>query len=417
MWKGIFSLINSNSIANDFNLTKNYQSGFCGLLHNLMTLPNYTILNNETKINLEITNKDSHFTFIINWKATKIKGSFIETIYNEIVIQKYYQNNYINWRNFCFDGFLNIVNLVENFKFTIDKEKNIEIQFELFLNKIYDGESYEILDNNFIIDLSNKSTKEVYYYGLDFFGSDYKKCIEVLKTILDKFPYAGIIIGLAYKGLEKPELSNQYLKKFYKNFDELIYFDDEYTALIIESIATNNLNLGKAPKKTMKLLFKVLSLNQNHTALIKLSYLILSKNKKKLKNFALENVTIATPFNLLDDDKFTQSAGFHIICCVLLWNDKFGEAEKYHHYFLIENTKFTSKHISLIEQYLLLALAKNNIEFIGNLILDFPYLMKIYGSYFDAWYFINGNLANKTETNAIIYNSRLINAVKKEYCD
>ena len=72
MWKGIFRLINSNSIANDFNLTKNYQSGFCGLLHNLMTLPNYTILNNETKINLEITNKDSHFTFITNWKATKI---------------------------------------------------------------------------------------------------------------------------------------------------------------------------------------------------------------------------------------------------------------------------------------------------------------------------------------------------------
>ena len=113
------------------------------------------------------------------------------------------------------------MNLVENFKFTIDKEKNIEIQFELFLNKIYDGESYDILDNNFIIDLSNKSTKEVYYYGLDFFGNDYKKCVEVLKTILDKFPYAGMIIGLAYKGLEKPELSNQYLKKFYKKANEL----------------------------------------------------------------------------------------------------------------------------------------------------------------------------------------------------
>ena len=116
----------------------------------------------------------------------------------------------------------------------------------------------------------------------------------------------------------------------------------------------------------------MLDINQSPTALIKLSYLILSRNIRHLKDFALENVTIAIDFCSKDDDDFSKAAGFHIICSILLWNDNFTEAEKYHHHFLIENNDFLNFYTEHVEAYVILALAKNNINFIANLFLDFP---------------------------------------------
>ncbi|WP_158730242.1 MULTISPECIES: hypothetical protein [unclassified Flavobacterium] len=416
MWKSIYSNINTSVISKHFNLNDNYCKGFNSLLHDIAVLPNYTILNTETKLNLSMTYKSSHFEFLVNWKATKIKGTFIETVYNEIVHKKYYQNNYINWRNFCFEGFLNIFKLADNFEFTIDNQKNIVIKFLLLLDKIDEGKTYDILDNKFIVQLSKKSTKEVYNLGYSYLGTDNLKCIGILETIIDIFPYSGIIIGFAHKNLNNKKLSNEYLIKALDEISELSFLDEDFVAVISETIATNELNLGVVNNDTINLLFKTINSNQSHTALIKLSYLILSQKIKTLKSFALESVNIATEMCLNDNDEFSKAAGFHIICCVLLWNDKFKEAEKHHQYFLKENTKFTIDHKELIEGYFILALAKNNIEFIGNLILDFPYLVKIYGSYLDAWYFNKGNLFNKKETNSIVFYSRIIKNVEEEYC-
>lgn len=264
--------------------------------------------------------------------------------------------------------------------------------------------------------MENKSVEDIYKIGLSYLDKNNVKCIEILSAIIEQEPLVGLIIGLAYKGLQKYKLSNQYIKNALVEIEDIYILSDDYIAYIFETIATNDINLGITNNETIKLLFNTLNHNQSHTALLKLSYVILSKNNNSLKQFALENVTIAIDMCLNDSDDFDKSCEFHIICSILVWNDKFKEAEKYHHYFLNENTKFNLENKELIEAYILLSIAKGNTEFIGNLILDFPYLNKVFGNFFDAWYFNNGNILNKKETNLIMLYTRKIRNVINQYC-
>jgi hypothetical protein len=417
IWKGIFSNINTNRIYLQFKKGEQFTSGFFSIAHNCVALPNYTIKNSETKLYLSIKDNGEVFEFTSNWIATKMKGAFLETIFDEIVNQNKIENEYVNWRSFLFNSLLVIKEKATDLKLSKSSQNKIELSFKVHLNQLQATfEPVEFLDPLFIIELGSKSPQEVYKIGLDFLDVDNKKCIGILKTIVEEMPYVGLIIGIAYFYEGKSELSNNYIKTALNQVDS-IDFSIDFTGLIAEIIATNDYNLGAVDDKTIRMFFDVLDINQSTTALIKLSYIILSKNLKHLKEFALENVAIAIEHNLNDENEATKISGFHIICSVLLWNDKFNEAEKYHHYFLNENSDFLKYHFEHVEGYITLALAKNNHNFISNLILDFPHLRNRASGLFNAWEFENLDLKNKNWSNLNIYNyNKIINA-RKMYCD
>lgn len=417
IWKSIFGNINTNRIYPQFKKGEQFTIGFNRITHNCVGLPNCTIKNSETKLYLSIKDTGEIFEFTCNWVATKMKGAFLETIFDEIVNQNKIENEYINWRGVVFDDLLNIKQKATDLKLLKSPEDKIELSFKVHLSQLQEiFEPIEFLDPNFILELGSKSLQEVYKIGLDFLDVDNKKCIGILKTKLDEMPFVGLIIGIAYFNEGKSELSNNYIKDALNIIDS-IDFSDDFTGLIAEIIATNEYNLGTIDDRTIRMFFDVLDMNQSPTALIKLSYIILSKNIKHLKEFALENVAIAIEYNLNDENESTKTSGFHIICSVLLWNDKFDEAEKYHHYFLNENNDFLKYNFEYVEGYITLALAKNNHNFVSNLILDFPHLKNRFSGLFDAWSFENLELKNKVWGNLDVYNYNKINNARKMYCD
>jgi hypothetical protein len=417
IWKGIFGNINTNRIYSQFKKGEQFARGFNSITRNCVGLSNYTIKNSETKLYLSIKDNGEVFEFTSNWIATKMKGAFLETIFDEIVNQHKIENEYVNWRGFLFDYLLNINEKATDLKLVKSSEDKIELSFKVHLNQLQDTfEPIEFLDPVFILELGSKSPQEVYKIGLDFLDVDNKKCIGILKTIVEEMPFVGLIIGIAYFYEGKSKLSNNYIIDALNELDS-IDFSDDFTGLIAEIIATNEFNLGTVTDKTIRMFFDVLDINQSSTALIKLSYIILSKNIKHLKEFALENVAIAIEYNLNDEDESTRIPGFHIICSVLLWNDKYNEAEKYHHYFLNENNDFLKHYFEHVEAYITLALAKNNQNFISNLFLDFPYLKNKASGLFDAWSFENIELKNKHWSNLNIYNHNKIINARKMYCE
>jgi hypothetical protein len=417
IWKSLFSDIRLSRIFSFFNKSEIYKSNFNHILDDLVALTNYSITANNQMVYLAVIDKGIYFDIQCNWKSTKVKCDFFKTINEEICIQKRATNNYINWRNTLFESYLNLINRSDDFQIDIDTQKNVKIFFKLYLKKISPNYNFEVLKNSYIVELENKSVDEIYKIGLKFLDINDTKCINILSRIIDIKPFVKVIIGFAYKNLKEYEVSNQYLIDFFDEFEDSYELSDDLTAVILETIATNNLNLGKVDYNTVEMFLDILGKNQSHTALLKISYIILSKNIKNLKLFALENVNIATDFALNHSDEFDKSCAFHIICSVLVWNDKFLEAEKYHHYFLTENFKFYIENQELVKAYILLLIAKNNTEFVGNIILDFPHIKKKYDDLFDVWYFNNGNVLNKKETNLIIFHSRLLERFINEYCD
>lgn len=417
IWKGIFSNINTNRIYLQFKKGEQFKSGFFSIAHNFVGLANYTIKNPETKLHLSIKDTGEVFEFSSNWIATKMKGAFLETIFEEIVNQNKIENDYVNWRGNVFNDLLKIKERATDLKLSKSKEDKIELSFKVHLSQLQETfEQIEFLDPAFILELRDKSPNEVCKIGLAFLDVDNKKCIGILKTIIEEMPFVGLIIGVAYFYEKKSELSNNHIIDALNKVD-CVNFTDDFTGLIAEIIATNEFNLGTVTDKTIRLFFDVLDINQSPTALIKLSYIILSKNIKHLKEFALENVAIAIEYNLNNEDESNKISAFHIICSVLLWNDKFDEAEKHHSYFLNENNDFLKYHFEHVEGYITLALAKDNHNFISNLILDFPHIRNRASGLFDAWSFENLELKNKVWGNLNIYNYNKINNAKKMYCD
>ncbi len=417
IWKSIYGNINTNRIYPRFKKGEQFTSGFFSIAHNCVGLANYTIKNSETKLYLSIKDIGEGFEFNSYWIATKMKGAFLETIFDEIVNQNKIENEYINWRGILFRSLLEIKEKATDLKLSKSSENKIDLSFKIHLNQLQATfEPIEFLDPSFIIELGSKSPEEVYKIGLDFLDVDNKKCIGILKTIIEEMPIVGLIIGIAYFYEGKSELSNDYIKNTLNEVDS-IDFSNDFTGLLTEIIATNEFNLGTVNDKTIRLFFNVLDINQSPSALIKLSYIILSKNIKHLKEFALENVAIAIEHNLSDENESTRISGFHIICSVLLWNNKFDEAEKYHHYFLSENNDFLKYHFEHVEAYITLALAKNNHNFISNLILDFPHMKNRASGLFNAWSFNNNETKNKNWSNLDIYNFRKINNAREQYCD
>ncbi|MGZ9736353.1 hypothetical protein [Flavobacterium sp. GNP002] len=417
IWKGIFGSINTNKIFPRFKKGKQFENGFFGIAHNCVALPNYTIKNSETKLFLSIKNIGDILEFKSIWITTKVKGAFLETIFEEIVNQNKKTNEYVNWRGSLFNALLEIKEKATDLKLIKSSENKIELDFKIHLSKLQAPfEPIEIIDPNFIIELGTKSPHEVYKIGLDFLDINNNKCIGILKTIVEEIPFVGLIIGIAHFYEGRGELSNDYIKKAINEVNS-IDFSDDFTGLLAEIIATNEFNLGISNDRTIRLFFNVLDINQSPTALIKLSYLILSNNIKHLKEFALENVAIAIEYNLNDTNQSTKISGFHIICSILLWNDKFNEAEKYHHFFLEENNDFFKYYFENIEAYILLALAKDNTNFISNLILDFPYVKNRASSLFNAWSFENLEIENKVWETQNVYNYAKILNTRKMYCN
>jgi len=385
MWKSFFANINSNRIYPRFKKGEQFAGGFYSMTFHCGNLPSYTIKNKESKLYLSIKDNGDSFEFKANWTSTKMKAAFLEIVFNEIVHLNKVENEYVKWRESLFDSILAIKGRASEMKLVKSSDNQIDFSFIVHLKQLQaTHEPDNFIDPKFIVELGTKSPYEVYKIGISYIDHDNKKCIGILKTILDESPIAGLMIGIAYFKEGKSELSSQYINRALEHID-FDDFDDDFKGYIAEIIATNDYNRGIGNDSSIRNYFEVLNLNQSGSALIKLSYIILSKNIISLKSFALENVSIAISYNENDKNLDSKIAGFHIICSVLLWNDKFVEAERYHHYFLNEGCNFVKSHFEHIESYIILAIAKNNINFISNMFLDYPHLKILAKDLFKVW--------------------------------
>ena len=82
-----------------------------------------------------------------------------------------------------------------------------------------------------------------------------------------------------------------------------------------------------------------------------------------------------------------------------------------------EKSDFFIYHFENIESYVTLALAKNNQNFISNLMLDFPHIKNKALELFNAWSFNNDETLNKKWSSLNTFNFRKIINAREQYCN
>ena len=206
IWKNIHSSINTNRIYPKFKKGDQFKIGFYDVVRSTAILADYSVKNTDTKFYLSIKDQDNYFQFSSNWVATKMKGAFLLTVYDEVFNQNKFKNEYINWRGNLFESMLILKEKVRDFVITVDEEFKVELSFNVDLVNLQNTfEPLQLLDNRFIIQLAQESANEVFKIGLEYLNVDDKTCIGILKTILEEMPFAGFVIGLAYFNLGKSE--------------------------------------------------------------------------------------------------------------------------------------------------------------------------------------------------------------------
>lgn len=126
----------------------------------------------------------------------------------------------------------------------------------------------------------------------------------------------------------------------------------------------------------------------------------------------IENALIADNFKI---DTETQIALNNIFASVYLWNNQFADAKRLHTTFL-ENHQWCLSNKPTIENYLVLALAKSNKNFIKS-IYDYKIISNNFNHLYKAYEgFINPNNEEYFNIDLLPYYQKLLTA-QKLYCE
>ncbi len=116
---------------------------------------------------------------------------------------------------------------------------------------------------------------------------------------------------------------------------------------------------------------------------IELIYTMLVKGEKKEDALLITNAII----DILQNPEIqaeSKVAISHIFTSIYVWNDDYINAKRYQKYFLNDD-EFCSKFKNEIVSYLILVFAKNNDEFIKNLLLEYPFIKSDFNDIYKAY--------------------------------
>ncbi|WP_452219979.1 hypothetical protein [Lacinutrix salivirga] len=116
---------------------------------------------------------------------------------------------------------------------------------------------------------------------------------------------------------------------------------------------------------------------------IEVVFKMLQEGKQKDKALSITN-GITEIVDNPDIEFATKKAISHIFASVYAWNDDYLNARKYHFNFLNDD-EFCTKYHETVESYLALVFAKNKVEFINQILVEFPIIKSDFNEIYKAY--------------------------------
>lgn len=172
---------------------------------------------------------------------------------------------------------------------------------------------------------------------------------------------------------------------------------------------TNNKNPDEAERSFVKGL-----LAGNEQSFLKLAYLYLQQGQNEKKEKAFSLAQLGEKLLLQDQNDNKIKSGYHIVASVYLWNEEFLLAENAHQHFL-SDMNWCESYPDLVKAYLLLSVARNNSDFMTNIVTNYSFLTKKFPPIFDCWHFDTINPYDKRFKGEFIETLRLLDLIKRTY--
>lgn len=232
------------------------------------------------------------------------------------------------------------------------------------------------------------------------YGKDHAALLAVALPLTGFEVMADVLVGFTYYlYLNQPQRAYPFLRRV---ADQAASLDRWLARYVLDFVGNIEFGHLRWPGQAEYSLVRSLALGNDY-ALLKLAYLylqqasmahreqagLLARHGELLLSVAPEAYDEADP-NADDGpaphDPDQRRAGYHIIASVYLWNrDVLGAARAHAHF--MNELDWCQKHRKLVEGYLLLAFALNDVSFLTDLITDYPILREEFGLLLGAWHY------------------------------
>ena len=390
----LYGLINGgNQISKQLEALPEHRSMLAKIQHKLLWLVGWSRA--ESNITLYIENNNSVYEFNLIWNATKLKGDTLLLYLERIRNREEVDTGGSDWRQMINGALQWMGEHCDEIEIKGEKVDRYKIKMTLYAkasgaklisppkvvdepDKVFDFRT-QVFQSP--LELLAEPIGEIVKEALKYFGKDNNKAIDILKPLEGKMFIADYLIGaMYYVFMDMPQKGYQYMVRAIGNIEQS---NKETAAMLLDWLGNIEAQVKSNPEQAERNFALALSLG-NQVCLLKLAYLYLREGKKENKGLAY-NLTQASETVLpLDEDHFHQLAGYHIASSVYVWCNDYDSAEKAQQHFLMDENwcKENKEHV---EAYLCVVMAKNNTDFISNLVSDYPVILSQFSHIIDVW--------------------------------
>lgn len=393
----VYHLVNGGVIAKALEVADEHRGGFSGFLHDTIGLCNYTHSKTNRALWFTIHKNADSYTMEIKWAATKMKGEGLVSFRKQAAEGQPTLPVEGKWRDVICSYIHSLHSYCRRFEIVLadldnGKDYPVTVRAEVAFERLISPPTDKVPDD---FDVRTKSFKspiellagvidENVLSALDVFGKDHKRLVEILHPFEGKLFVADFLIGASLYMFEKmPKHAYAYFQRASENLDQID--SPEVASQLFEFMGSIEHQQLSKPAEAEQNLIKALVLGSEQS-LLKLAYSYLVRPNQDNKAIALKLSRAAETILHLDEEEWHRVAGYHIAASVYVWNGCYEEAAAIQNQFL-ENEGWCLKFKDQIESYLILCLSKNEIDFISNLITDYPVLQNHFGYMFETWHY------------------------------
>jgi hypothetical protein len=421
-WK-VFGIVNDGTISNHLKVQKDNRSKLHGFLHYTLGIMNYTSVNGP--IHYEIKELEESYSIHIVWGSTKLKSQTTLDYINALKNKEQPDTGNSEWR-IAIAHYLKLVFAnCYNLRYSIDKGLGKDYVANLYTeikisdlytdpnsidepNKEFDNEPKEFMVP---IELIAEAINENIQEAIKHFGTNHQLLFNILEPLAGKEFLADFLIGSTYYVyLDMPHKAYDYLKRA-----SVLMSDTKlpFAPTLLDFLGNIEMTIKKNPNRAEEAFMKGMMLG-NEKAFLKLAYVYLQQAITDKKEVALDLVQISENVLHYDEDLQSQISGYHIAASVYVWNGCFEKAEKAHHHFL-SNVEWCTKNSNMVESYLVFSIAKNDENFLSNLITDYPIVLNHFALIINTWQYAIINPHDERFHVNMVAIINLINNTKRRY--
>lgn len=418
----VYGDINNGTVLTALSPKEEHRDNLFSFLHATLGIMNYTCKSGQ--IFYEVKSTNNGYSMTIDWISTKLKSLTTQNYIQLLKAGNKPTDVSTDWRRAIlrYSEFLVTNCRVIEFQFSnIENEFKAKLACEINFGNLYSfpkGEDKVKEDFNFKgqdysmpLELIENSINENVQVAFKYFGNDHQKLFDVLRPFEGKEFLADFLVGATYYiYLQMPNKAYAYFKRALNTAESRgIEVPPSLHDFIGNIEFTNNKNPDEAERSFVKGL-----LAGNEQSFLKLAYLYLQQGQNEKKEKAFSLAQLGEKLLLQDQNEDKRKSGYHIIASVYLWNEEFLLAENAHQHFL-SDMNWCDSYPDLVKAYLLLSVARNNSDFMTNIITDYSFLTKKFPPIFDCWYFDTINPYDKRFKGEFIETLRLLDLTKKTY--